>query len=87
MTPGLEGPQGRGTMLAGNMVQTRRFIRLPEVKQRTGLSRSLIYELLAEGRFPKQVPLGSRAVGWVSDEIDAWMLERIDARHAHITET
>jgi len=55
-----------------------RFLRLPEVMARTGLSRSTIYVRLAEGRFPEPVRLGPRAVGWIESEIDAWMQERID---------
>lgn len=54
-----------------------RFLRLPEVMARTGLSRSTIYVRLEQGRFPRPVSLGSRAVGWVEAEVDEWMRERI----------
>ena len=54
-----------------------RFLRLPEVMERTGLSRSTIYVRLAEGRFPQPVRLGGRAVGWIEAEIDEWVRERI----------
>ena len=54
-----------------------RFLRLPEVQGRTGLSRSTIYVRLAEGRFPRPVSLGARAVGWVEAEVDKWIRERI----------
>ena len=37
-----------------------RFLRLPEVQGRTGLSRSTIYVRLSEGRFPRPVSLGAR---------------------------
>ncbi len=57
-----------------------RFMRLTEVIKDTGLGRSSIYKRIAEGEFPKPVPLGGRAVGWVSDEIEAWILERIEER-------
>ncbi len=56
-----------------------RFVRLPEVLARTGLSRSTIYVRLEQGRFPRPVSLGSRAVGWVEAEVDEWMCERIAA--------
>ena len=55
-----------------------RFLRLPEVQGRTGLSRSTIYVRLGQGRFPRPVSLGSRAVGWVEAEIDEWIRERIE---------
>ncbi|MXW16170.1 MAG: AlpA family transcriptional regulator [Gemmatimonadetes bacterium] len=54
-----------------------RFLRLPEVMKRTGLSRSTIYVRLAEGRFPRPVALGGRAVGWIEAEIEEWVAERI----------
>jgi len=56
-----------------------RFLRLPDVMARTGLSRSTIYVRLEQGRFPRPVSLGSRAVGWVEAEVDEWMRERIAA--------
>lgn len=43
------------------------LLRLPQVKARTGLSRSTIYLRIAQGSFPRPVRLGgARAVGWVS---------------------
>ena len=57
-----------------------RLMRLTEVIKDTGLGRSSIYKRIAQGEFPKPVPLGGRAVGWVSDEIEAWILERIEER-------
>ena len=55
-----------------------RFLRLPEVLARTGLSRSTIYVRLDQGRFPQPVSLGARAVGWIEAEVDEWIRERID---------
>ena len=60
-----------------------RFLRLPEVLARTGLSRSTIYVRLEQGRFPRPVSLGSRAVGWVEAEVDEWMRERIAASRSN----
>jgi len=54
-----------------------RILRLPEVQRRTGLSRSTIYVRLEQGRFPKPVSLGARAVGWIESEVDEWIRERI----------
>ena len=47
-----------------------RYLRLPEVLARTGLSRRTIYVRLEQGRFPRPVSLGSRAVGWIEAEVD-----------------
>ena len=56
-----------------------RFLRLPEVQRRTGLSRSTIYVRLEQGLFPRPVSLGGRAVGWIESEVDEWIRERIAA--------
>ena len=57
-----------------------KILRLKEVLARTGLGRSSVYKFIAEGVFPKPVSLGDRAVGWVEEEIDSWIKERIVAR-------
>ncbi len=54
-----------------------RFLRLPEVMERTGLSRSTIYVRVAAGCFPRPVALGGRAVGWIEAEVEEWVEERI----------
>ena len=59
-----------------------RIIRLKEVIENTGLSRSTIYKYVGEGMFPKPVPLGGRTVGWVDQEIDEWILAKIESRDA-----
>lgn len=53
------------------------LIRLEEVIKRTGLSRSWIYRLIDENRFPAQVKLGGRAMAFVESEIDQWIENRI----------
>ena len=44
-----------------NQLQNK-LLRLPQVKASTGLSKSSIYARIAEGTFPKQIPLGPRLV-------------------------
>lgn len=53
------------------------ILRISQVKQRTGLSRSSIYAKSASGEFPSPIKLGSRASGWVEQEVDDWIEERI----------
>ncbi len=48
------------------------FLRLPAVQRVTGLSRSTIYRLIAERRFPRPVQLGARAVAWRRSDIVSW---------------
>ena len=54
-----------------------KFLRLPQVKQTTGLSKSTIYARIAEGTFPKQIPLGPRLVVWVEADIQNWITEQL----------
>lgn len=58
---------------------THRILRLPEVMTRTGLSRSTIYLRISQGNFPKPVNLGTRAVGWIEEEIQEWLQLQIEA--------
>jgi prophage regulatory protein len=53
------------------------ILRLPAVKSRTGLSRSTIYLRILKGTFPEPISLGDRAVGWLENEIDDWLLHQI----------
>lgn len=60
-----------------------RILRKPDVEGAVGLCGRVIDNLEAAGQFPKRVtinPNGGRAVGWFSDEIDAWVEERRAAR-------
>ena len=39
-----------------------------------------IQRLENAGKFPKRVRLGVNRVGWVEDEVYAWLRQRMDAR-------
>jgi prophage regulatory protein len=72
-------------MFAGeiNMAQnSKRFLRLHEVRHQVGLGRSAIYLKIKTGDFPSPYPLGIRAVGWLSTDVDAWIDSRITATTA-----
>lgn len=56
------------------------ILRLPEVKKRTGLARSTIYLRLTQGIFPKPINLGPRSVGWVEQDIENWLTQKINER-------
>lgn len=55
------------------------ILRLPQVKGRTGLGRSSIYNGAKSGTFPAPIKLGERAVGWTASSIDAWVQSRVQA--------
>jgi prophage regulatory protein len=71
--------RARATAMASGQ---RRVLRIAEVEAVTGRARSQIYAGVSAGEFPEPVPLGERAVGWLSDEVQAWVAERIAARAA-----
>ena len=52
------------------------ILRLPEVSQATGLSRSTIYRLVQTGNFPPSLKLTARTIGWHSKDIDTWIAAR-----------
>jgi predicted DNA-binding transcriptional regulator AlpA len=55
------------------------FLRLPEVKAITGLSKTSLYALIRDRSFPASVRLGPRAVAWVRSEVRQWAVERVHA--------
>lgn len=54
-----------------------RFLRLPEVLRRVGLSRSTVYRMVSAGTFPAQVKVTARTSAWPESAVSAWMAERI----------
>ena len=49
-----------------------KILRRKYIENQFGLSRSTIYAMMANSRFPKPVKLGHRAVGWRSDDLQTW---------------
>jgi len=56
-----------------------RILRLPIVIERTGLSRSSIYLRISKKEFPAPISLGGRAVGWVEQDVELWLSEKVEA--------
>ena len=57
-----------------------KIIKLPEVMEITTLSRASIYRLIADGKFPKQVKLSTRACAWAEQDVLDWLNDRINNR-------
>jgi len=47
-----------------------KLIRLPKVIEKTGKSRTRIYEDIKNNAFPKQIKTGIRTVAWIEREIE-----------------
>jgi len=52
---------------------TSKVLRLPAVIEKTGLSRSSIYRLIQDGKFPPPVKLSARASAWFEHDINEWL--------------
>jgi prophage regulatory protein len=66
-----------------------RILRLKEVIATIGLGRAAIYQMQREGKFPKPVKIGVRAVGWIAEDVLAWIARRANrqiATAAHLSE-
>lgn len=65
-------------MQPGSMVSSN-VIRLKQLSMKVGLSRSTIYDRLNrkssryDATFPKPFKLGSFAVGWLEEDVNAWV--------------
>lgn len=56
------------------MQKIDKLLRLPQVIDLVGVSKSTIYARMRLNEFPQSVPIfkGGRAVGWSEDGISAW---------------
>ena len=54
-----------------------RLLRFPDVRNRTGLSRSTIWRLERNGCFPRHRRISANAVAWPEDEVLAWIRIKI----------
>lgn len=69
-------------MLQRETQPVKRAIRLPELKNQTGKSRSAIYDALNpksprhDPTFPKPIKLGARSIGWIESEVQDWLESR-----------
>jgi len=59
----------------------KRLIRIKELKEITGLSRSTIWRREKEGVFPKRLFISKGIVVWDFLEIEKWITEKLDNRH------
>jgi prophage regulatory protein len=57
-----------------------RVLRIQDVQTKTGLKHTAIYKRIAEGTFPKPIPLGPQARGFIESEIDTWITRQIAER-------
>ncbi|VXD08620.1 Dipicolinate synthase [Enterobacterales bacterium 8AC] len=56
---------------------SKTLIRMSETMRRTGYGKAWLYKLIAQGRFPKPVKIGSRSIAFIETEVDTWINQRI----------
>jgi prophage regulatory protein len=69
-------PRVLAPMTTSTPAPPKKFLRLPLVKESTGLSRTSIYRQIAAREFPRPINIGLRSVAWVESEVLQWMEQR-----------
>jgi len=70
-------PSTPATAMPQRMTPTK-LLRFPDVRERTGLSRSTIWRLERRGEFPRHRRVSANTVAWVEEEVTRWIRSRID---------
>lgn len=55
-----------------------------DLRALTSLSRKAREDAMNAGTFPRPIPLGPKARGWLVSEIEAWIEQRKAARDGHL---
>lgn len=58
---------------AGVEPTSDRYVRMPELEARTGMSRATIYRRIKAGRFPRKVPMDGNVSVWREGDVAAWL--------------
>jgi prophage regulatory protein len=62
------------------MMQLQKVYRLKAVEAFTGKKRSALYADIAQGKFPRPIRVGDRAVAWLEQDLLEWQRKRISRR-------
>ena len=63
-----------------------RLIRMKQVIEKTGLSKSYLYAISSQGIFPQSISLvpGGTSKAWIEAEVDQWIEQRIANRYEEV---
>lgn len=61
---------------------TPRVLNVRGVATYLSIGESTVWARVAAGTFPAPVPLGEKARGWLVEDVDGWLAERIAERDA-----
>jgi prophage regulatory protein len=77
-------------MISGDFmtITDTKVIRFSELQKKIGLSRSTIFRLERDGKFPKHIQLGPKSTGWLMHQVDEWILSRMNSMQgvSHVSE-
>ena len=62
--------------MPGTNSKVERYVREPECRERTGLSRMTRWRLEENGKFPRRRRISENAVGWLESELSDWLTSR-----------
>lgn len=75
--PGDQSHDNRTHDASTHLTAPIRMLRLAQVRAMTGLGKTKIYELQAEGDFPMRIKLTGHCVAWIEDEMQSWLAGRV----------
>jgi prophage regulatory protein len=52
------------------------IIRIEQVIEKVKLSRTTIWRMENCNQFPKRIRIGTKAMGWLEQDVDAWLAAR-----------
>jgi prophage regulatory protein len=57
-----------------------KILRLKQVIEMTGTSKTTIYRWINDGVFPRPINLSAKSVAWLECDINEWIQSKIEAR-------
>ena len=61
-------------------MNNKRLMRLSDVVDYIGFGKTFIYDEIAAGRFPKNIPITEKSVRWLREDVDDWINKQV-SRH------
>jgi prophage regulatory protein len=52
------------------------ILRIGQLVEKIGLSRSSILRMEKEGEFPKKIILSKRVIGWLESDVNDWLMQQ-----------
>jgi prophage regulatory protein len=63
--------------MAEALPKNERILRMHQITDLTGLSKSTLYLYMKQGKFPRSIPIGERSRGFVESQVQEWINQKI----------